>query len=930
MSKSIRLCCAVVVLLSLFVFSACSIYRSQPLVAKDTQLDKRAIIAKTATLQIPFIENRGQLPKEVMYYANTFAGTVYITNDGEIGYGLIKREGKYEGNVKSVYLKEKLIHAKSSKPVGEDKALTKVNYFRGRDKDKWQTNLSTYNEINLGEVYDGVELKLKAYGNNVEKLFTVKPSGKVSDIKMSFEGAKGVKVIDTGELELSTEYGDIKFTKPVAYQEIGGKRIDVRCEFVIEKDVVESSPMDHGDPIIYGFRIASYNKDYPIIIDPQLSYSTYLGGSDGDYGYGIAVDSEGNVYVTGETYSFDFPTASPIQGSLAAGTDDYDAFVTKINASGTALVYSTYLGGNDEDHGYGIAVDSEGNAYVTGYTWSYDFPTASPIQKNWGGQSDAFVTKINASGTALVYSTYLGGGSEDNGYGIAVDSEGNAYVTGYTLSSNFPTASPIQKNWAGGEDAFVTKINASGTDIVYSTYLGGNEEDKGYGIAVDSKDNAYVTGNTWSSDFPTASPIQKSLGGEGEDAFVTKINASGTALVYSTYLGGAIHRDYGRGIAVDSEGNAYVTGYTFSSDFPTASPIQEDSAGGIDAFVTKINASGTALVYSTYLGGNGWDRGYGIAVDSEGNAYVTGNTSSSDFPTASPIQQSLAGGTHFEADAFVTKINASGTALVYSTYLGGSDDEYGGYGIAVDGEGNAFATGYTWSSDFPTTSSIQESFAGGTDVFVAMIGTCTYGLSDDGASFDSTGGTGNLTVTTSEGCDWTAASNDSWITITSATSGSGNGVITYTVAPNTSANTITGTITIEDKTFTVTVSAAPLLKKSPDLIVKKIKCPRKIKKKKATIKAVIKNIGKKKASSSTAKFYLSSNNDSSITDGDIVVGVTRVKGLKKKQSRVVKYRWKVNEDPGKYYIKVQCDSKNVVAESNEENNIKASKKVTVK
>ncbi len=405
--------------------------------------------------------------------------------------------------------------------------------------------------------------------------------------------------------------------------------------------------------------MAAYDVSRPLIIDPVLTYSTYLGGSSDDVGYAIAVDSVGNAYVTGSTASTNFPTASPIQPASGGGTD---AFITKLNTSGSTLAYSTYLGGNSDDFGYAIAVDSAGNAYVTGYTFSTNFPTANPIQPaNALGGFDAFVTKINASGSALVYSTYLGGNGNDIGHGIAVDAAGNTYVTGETDMTTFPTVNPIQG--CSGPLAFVTKINASGSALVYSTCLGGGSGvSRGFAIAVDSAGNAYVTGHTSSTNFPTVNPIQPVFGG-ALDAFVTKINAGGSALVYSTYLGG-ITTDDGRGIAVDAAGNAYVTGFTRSTNFPTMNPIQAANAGGTaDAFVTKLNAAGSALVYSTYLGGNGQDIGYGIAVDSSRSVYVTGNTASTNFPTMNPFQAANAGG----IEAFVARLGASVTVGLYNS-----------------------------------------------------------------------------------------------------------------------------------------------------------------------------------------------------------------------------------------------------------------------
>jgi beta-propeller repeat-containing protein/ASPM-SPD-2-Hydin domain-containing protein/HYDIN/CFA65/VesB family protein len=352
----------------------------------------------------------------------------------------------------------------------------------------------------------------------------------------------------------------------------------------------------------------------------------------------------------GATTSTNFPTTNALQASNAGGND---AFVAKLNPTGSALVYSTYLGGSGYDVGTGIAVDSAGNAYVTGSTASTNLPTMNPLQPVYGGgQYDVFLAKFNSTGSSLIYSTYLGGSDYDIGDGIAVDSSGNAYVTGTTASTNFPTVNPLQPAKGGGADVFVAALNPAGSALVYSTYLGGSGDEQGLGIAVDSAGNAYVTGNTTSTNFPTMNPLQPAFGGGFYDAFVAELNAAGSALVYSTYLGGS-NEDQGFSIAVDGSGEVYVTGMTYSTNFPSKNALQASNAGGFDAFVAKLNATGSDLVYSTYLGGSGTEYGQGIAVDSSGNAYVIGSTASTNFPTMKALQASNAGG---GSDAFVAKI----------------------------------------------------------------------------------------------------------------------------------------------------------------------------------------------------------------------------------------------------------------------------------
>jgi hypothetical protein len=409
------------------------------------------------------------------------------------------------------------------------------------------------------------------------------------------------------------------------------------------------------------------------------------------------------AYRVADSHSFGFSLGPEYNSSLSVVIDP-------------VLVYSTYLGGNGGDGGYGIAVDGAGSAYVVGWAYSADFPTVTPFDGSISGGYDAFVTKLNPAGNALVYSTYLGGDSSEVGRSIAVDGAGSAYVTGVTSSADFPTATPFDGSFSGGSaDAFVTKLNPAGNTLAYSTYLGGASGDGGYGIAVDGVGSAYVTGGTNSSNFPTATPFDGSFNGGTGDAFVTKLNPAGNTLAYSTYLGGNNY-DYGNDIAVDGAGSAYLTGGTNSSNFPTVTPFDGSWNGDYDAFVTKLSPAGNTLAYSTYLGGASGDGGKGIAVDLAGSAYITGNTSSSDFPTANPFDGSLTGA----SDAFATKLSPAGNTLVYSTYLGGSSDGLG-QGIAVDRTGSAYVTGVTLSSDFPTVDPFEGGFGGVSDAFVTKL-----------------------------------------------------------------------------------------------------------------------------------------------------------------------------------------------------------------
>ncbi len=481
----------------------------------------------------------------------------------------------------------------------------------------------------------------------------------------------------------------------------------------------------------------------------QLLYATYLGGSQEDVGYAIAVDAAGAAYVTGYTAANDFNTQAPLQSYRG----DFDAFVAKINPAGSALSYSTYLGGADGDLGAGIAVDGAGNAYVAGYTTSSDFNTQNPIQAAYRGGFDGFIAKINATGSSLTYSTYLGGGSDDQCYGIAVDGVGNVYVTGATASADFPTRNPLQPMRRGASDIFVTKINAAGNELLYSTYLGGGSSDAGRGIAVDAAGNVYLAGDTASTNFSTKVPLQSTNRGLS-DAFIVKLNAAGSELVFATYLGGS-RQDAAYGIAVDSTGNIYVAGATASPDFNINNPLQSDNLGGVDAFVAKITADGAQLGYSTYLGGSGADLGLSIAVDTVGNAYMTGLTAAADFPAKDPMQRTNRGG----ADAFVAKLSANGSALLYASYFGGSGLDQG-LDIAVDRAGAAYVTGVTASTDFSARNPLQPAHRGGGDAFIAkfsatgaelVYSTCFGGSGDDTGYSVAVDGGGNVYLAGSTG-----------------------------------------------------------------------------------------------------------------------------------------------------------------------------------
>jgi hypothetical protein len=719
-------------------------------------------VVSYARLPLSFEPNQGQTDARVKFLSHGPGYTLFLTGDEAVlelqqpglrrqdsGFGIqesvrarlprslsllpqLKDNGPLEtdhgprtrDNGRRSVLRLKLVNANQNAIVtGTSELPGKASYFIGNDPHKWRTNVPTYAKVKYQGVYPGVDLVFYGNQRQLEYDFVVAPGADPSAIALDVAAGLprhssgedgGVKpplqISADGDLVIATEGGEVHLEKPLIYQQGSGGRRDIPGGYVL-KSTREVA-----------FKVGAYDRTKPLVIDPVLAYSTYLGGSDRDSGSSVAVDASGNAYVTGQTQSANFPTtAGALQTALAGGTN---VFVTKLNPSGSALAYSTYLGGSGYDGGEGIAVDSSGHAYTTGLTSSSNFPTTpGAFQTSLAalpGYSNAFITKLDPSGSSLVYSTYLGGSGGifgDGGLSVALDSSGNAYVAGSTSSSDFPTtAGAFQTSLAGSENAFVTKLNPSGSALVYSTYLGGNYEDAGFGIAVDPSGSAYVTGAASSSNFPTSPGTFQTSSAGLTDAFVTKLNPSGSALIFSTYLGGKGY-DYSYGIALDSSGHAYVTGFTGSSNFPTtAGAFQASLAGGGNTFVTKLNPGGSALVYSTYIGGTSYDWGRGIAVDPSGDAYMTGFTGSSNFPTtAGAFQASLAG----IQNAFVTELHTSGSALVYSTYLGGSGGD-SGFAIAVDPLGNPYVTGIAGSSNFPTTSgAFQTSLAGSYNAFVA-------------------------------------------------------------------------------------------------------------------------------------------------------------------------------------------------------------------
>lgn len=670
-------------------------------------------------LPLSFVPNAGQTDPTVRFQARGLGGGLFFTPN-EVVLTLPARAEKFARQAVRLHFE-----GANATPeiIGVEPLPGRVNYFSGNDPTHWQTDLPTYAGVVYRQLYKGIDLRFDGTSRSLKGTYTLTPGADPGAIRWRYEGAAGLQVDEaSGNLRIilaavqpHAEEPVLIEQTPLAWQEFEGQRLPVKVRYHLKAD---------GS---IGFVLGEYNPAHPLTIDPSLTFSTYHGGSDFEEATGIAIDGAGNIYVIGDTASTNFPTQNPL---FATKTGSNDVFVTKFNPAGNTLLYSTYMGGSNTDAGNDIAVDSAGNAYITGSAaigigLVSDFPTTPGAYDRTIEAVSAFVAKLNPSGSQLLYSTYLGGASINEGLGIAMDNPGNAYVIGVTNSTSFPTQNAFQSTYGGGlRDAFVTKLNPTGSALVYSTYLGGSDQETtldnfGAGIAVDSAGNAYVASATRSNNFPTtAGAFDRTLGGSS-DAFVAKINPGGNGLIYSTYLGGSGSLENGYDLAINSAGEAYVTGTTNSSNFPTLNPLQGNLAGGGDLFITRLSASGGSLLYSTYLGGGAGDFGISLALDNSGNIYVTGNTTSINFPLQSPLQVSQKGG----LDAFVVKVNPGGNTLLFGTYLGGNLSDQGN-GIAADNAGNIYIAGQARSNNFPVQNARQSSYGGGSaDAFVAKINT---------------------------------------------------------------------------------------------------------------------------------------------------------------------------------------------------------------
>ncbi len=631
--------------------------------------------------------------------------------------------------------------------VAEARLPGVVNYFKGKDPSKWRTNIPTYARARFQGVYPGIDLVYYGNQGHLEYDFLVAPGADPGRIRLAFDGAENTTVDAAGDLVLTATRGsdgrpvqEVHFRKPVVTQEIAGRRVPVAAAWGLDEAFRVQGPgftrgrstqraarstsgnrqSKIGNRKYASFRVAAYDRTRPLVIDPVLTYSSYLGAGSEDTVRAMAVGADGSAFVAGVTSSANFPiTAGAVQD---ANHGSGDAFVAKVNPAGTSLLYATYLGGSQSESARSIAVGADGSAYIAGHTLSNDFPTTLGAVQGApaGSWPDAFVAKLSRAGSALLYATCLGGSADDAANALALGADGSVTVAGATSSADFPvTAGAFQTAVAGGTDGFVATLNAGGTALLHATYLGGGGTDTVNALAAGTDGSAWVAGYTSSAGFPTtAGAPQRGYAGGIGDAFVARLSPGATALVYSTFLGGR-GEDGANALAVSADGSAFVAGHTYSSDLPTtAGAFQPAGAGDEDAFAAKLNPAGTAILYATYLGGGSTDRANALAIGPDGSAYVAGYTWSSNFPTT-PTAYQRAHGDYL--DAFLAKVNPGGTALLYATYLGGSSGDSAN-ALAVDANGAAYLAGDAVSGDFPTTPAAFQGTYGGSeygDAFVA-------------------------------------------------------------------------------------------------------------------------------------------------------------------------------------------------------------------
>ena len=673
--------------------------------------------ATIASMPILFIPNEGQYEDNVSYQAQSSPEQVITVFHNGIEFS--QTPANNGTKVEPVFVQLNGAN-NNTKIIGLNQVNATANYYFGSDSSAWKNGINLSTGVQYTDIYPGISLNLSGKGGILKSEFTVQAGSNPDAIVLQYHGQDSLSLNKTsGDLNIKTAGREIRDEAPFAYQDINGTRVKVDCSYKI------------GENNTVTFTLGTYDKSHILVIDPVMRYSLYFGGNGRDQGNSIAVDNNGYAYFIGTTWSDHLKyfknqtqaTEMSAQG-LAPGSvqpyfggGDKDAFVIKINPDGTDLVYISYIGGSGTDEGTGLVIDNEGNAYLSGGTNSADFPVKNAFRNKISGGYDVWISKLDPTGKDMVFSTYLGGTDDDFGYAIAIDDKHNVFVTGQTKSWNFPVVNRYQLSPFGGlGDAFITKLTPEGNSIVYSNFIGGSAYDAGSAVTIDANGYACIIGQTESPNLPVIKPYQAELKG-GFDTFVTKFDPEGKyPAAYSTYLGGKDWDD-GRGIIAHTDGSLTVVGSTKSSDFPTVKPLQPALQGVQDGFIATLSPDGSTLNESTFFGGSEVDSISGVASDAGGNVFIVGTSDSPDLPVARAYQSKLGG----KSDLMLAKFSPDISQIQYCTYLGGSDiDE--GRAVAVTSEGDAYMTGYTTSINFPKVWPYQQNFGDGDrDAFVAVI-----------------------------------------------------------------------------------------------------------------------------------------------------------------------------------------------------------------
>ena len=681
--------------------------------------------------QLSFLQNAGQFGDKTLFKTESGGASFFFCKD-EVAYLFSRNTDQLEENNpdpvnflshrmgfdKPKYKRECLLikaqFVGSNPDVqinGDNEVSHNHNYFFGKDRSDCYLRVPAYSSVVYKGLYPGIDLRYHGDGQSLKYDFIISPGADISQIAIRYDGVDRLNISSAGELEMTTSFGSVNEKAPFAYQEIIGKRENIACHFVFK------------DANTFGFEADSFDYSIPLVIDPSIIYSTYLGGSDLDYPRDICIDPQRNIYIAGVTQSDDFPLANPYQGQRSPAPS---CFISKISSGGDSLIYSTYFGGIN-GNGYILAItsDSFGNSWFAGSTNALDFPTTpDALDTTYGGDIDDFVTKLSSSGDSLLYSTYLGGNGGDDVGDIALGPDGKCYVAGASGSSDFPILHPFDPSYHEG-GGFITCFSPSGDTLVFSTIFRGAGIK---GIAVDSGGYIYITGSTGDSHFPVYHAYDSTLDG-WTDAFITKFTPLAESLVFSTYLGGSCQLWLWEGamrIALDPQGNSYICGKTPSFDFPLYNAYDSTLGGEFDsdAFAAKFSPSGE-LLYSTFLGGSGLDWAYDVTIGSDGCAWIVGSTDSPDFPVPNGFDQQLEGVT----SAFIAKLSPSGDNLLFGTYLGGSQSFYRveqyASGVACNGVDKLYVTGITDADDFPLLNPFQDHNAGWDDAFVTVLDITT-------------------------------------------------------------------------------------------------------------------------------------------------------------------------------------------------------------